>query len=162
MQILGVDPSTTSTGYGIIQNTEKGIKLVTFGTIKTPAKQNFHLRLKKIYDDLTLLIQEYKPEFVSLEDVFYSQNIKTALKIGHARGAVIIAAANQGIPVYEYSPREIKQSVTGIGSAAKEQVQSMVQRLLHLDKPPAPFDASDALAIAICHLFRSKVIVNLR
>ncbi len=155
MRILGIDPSTTNTGYGVVDVQDHKLTLVDFGVIRTSAKQHFHLRLKKIYDGLTDLITDRQPDVVSIEDIFYSRNPQVALKLGHARGAAILAAVNLSIDVAEYSPREVKQAVTGRGAAAKEQVQAMVQRLLHLDKPPTPLDASDALAIAICHVFRT-------
>lgn len=161
MRILGIDPSTTATGYGLIEVDGHNLKPVAFGVIRTDAKQHLHQRLKKIHDELVLVIQEYKPDVVALEDVFYSRNIKVALQIGQARGAAIIAAVNHGLSVHEYAPREVKQSVTGIGSASKEQVQQMVQRLLHLKEPPSPLDVSDALGIAICHLFRTQKKVSL-
>lgn len=161
MRILGVDPSLTATGYGVVDVVGNRVQALTYGVIRTNAKHPLPERLKKIYDGVRTVIEQDHPQYVSMEDVFYSSNIKVALKLGYARGAVFLAAANLGIPVAEYAPREIKQAITGIGSASKEQVQAMVQRLLRLSELPAPLDASDALAIALCHLFRNNFKLTL-
>lgn len=159
MRILGVDPGTVVTGFGILQKDGTGYEVIDFGCVKLSPKEDFPNRLKKIYDELSLVIDRYQPDEFAIEDLFYAENAKVALKMGHARGVAILAAVNHQIPTSEYSPREIKQAVVGNGGASKEQVQRMIQQLLKLQQPPEPIDASDALAVAICHLHRveSKV-----
>ncbi|OQY28513.1 MAG: crossover junction endodeoxyribonuclease RuvC [Candidatus Cloacimonetes bacterium 4572_55] len=160
MIVLGIDPGTVVTGYGLIKLEDNLVRPIHFGVIRMKSKSHLHTRLKKIYDELTKIIQANKPEAVALEGVFYSRNVKTALHIGHARGAAILAAENYGIHVHEYSPRQVKQAVTGKGAASKEQVQLMTQRLLHMSDPPTPLDTSDALAIAICHLIKTEKCIR--
>ncbi|MFQ5675255.1 MAG: crossover junction endodeoxyribonuclease RuvC [bacterium] len=154
MRILGVDPGTVVTGYGILETNEDGLKTLDFGGVKLAPKDSFPIRLKKIYDGLSTVIERYNPDHFAIEDLFYAENAKVALKMGHARGVAILAAVNHQIPTAEYSPREIKQSVVGNGGASKEQVQRMIQQLLSLRDLPEPIDAADALAVAICHLHR--------
>lgn len=154
MRILGVDPGTVVTGFGILQKDGTGYEVIDFGCVKLSPKEDFPNRLKKIYDELSLVIDRYQPDEFAIEDLFYAENAKVALKMGHARGVAILAAVNHQIPTSEYSPREIKQAVVGNGGASKEQVQRMIQQLLKLQQPPEPIDASDALAVAICHLHR--------
>jgi len=157
MIVLGVDPGTAVTGYGIIQCGRPNLYLLGTGFIQTDKTLPFALRLKKIYDSLINVILQYKPEQLALEEAFYSRNVKTALQIGHVRGVVLLAAANHGVQAVEYAPRQVKQAVTGNGNAAKIQVQSMVQKILMLDQLPQPFDIADALAIAICHCHRIQL-----
>ena len=154
MIILGIDPGTAVTGFGVIEVISNKLKLVDFGIIKTDRKHKLPIKLKTIYDGISEIIATHKPDYMAIEDVFYSENVKTALVIGHARGVSILAAINKEIPVGEYSPREVKQSVVGNGAAAKEQVAYMVKKILNLDGTPKPLDASDALGIAICHFNR--------
>lgn len=154
MIILGIDPGTAVTGFGVIEVISNKLKLVDFGIIKTDRKHKLPIKLKTIYDGISEIIATHKPDYMAIEDVFYSENVKTALVIGHARGVSILAAINREIPVGEYSPREVKQSVVGNGAAAKEQVAYMVKKILNLDGTPKPLDASDALGIAICHYNR--------
>lgn len=154
MLVLGVDPGTMVTGYGLVRCEHPDLYLVGTGCIKTNKRLPFAARLLKIFEDLTKVISEYKPDHFALEEVFYSRNVKTALQIGHVRGVALLAASKNNIEPVEYSPREVKQAVTGNGGASKEQVQFMVQRILKLDSPPSPFDVSDALALAICHCHR--------
>ncbi|MCG8605589.1 crossover junction endodeoxyribonuclease RuvC [bacterium] len=154
MRILGVDPGTLAVGFGVVDKNGSGCRAIDFGCIKISSKMAFPSRLKKIYDEISGIISEYQPAQFAVEDVFYAENVKVALKMGHARGVALLAAVNQAIPTAEYSPREIKQSVVGNGAASKEQVQRMLQHLLLLREPPKPFDASDALAVALCHSHR--------
>jgi crossover junction endodeoxyribonuclease RuvC len=151
MIVLGIDPGNTVTGYGFVKSTQTAQECLAFGTIRLKPHWEFHFRLKYIYDQVTLLILQHQPDAVAFEDIFYSRNIKAALQLGHARGAAMIAAINAEKSISIYSPKEIKQALTGNGAAAKEQVQMMVRRLLNLHHPIIPLDASDAMAIAICH-----------
>ncbi len=161
MLVLGIDPSTVATGYGLVELKNSMLRTVDYGVIRPPAAQHLHQRIKIIYDRVTEITSQVRPDAVAIEDLFYSRNIKVALSLGQARGAVILAAVNQGLPIFEYAPRTVKQAVTGSGSASKEQVQRMTQRLLNLAEPPQPLDASDALAIAICHLLKSRQKITL-
>jgi crossover junction endodeoxyribonuclease RuvC len=154
MIVLGIDPGNAITGYGLVQSTQNACECLAFGAIRLNSHWAFQFRLKTIYDRVSTLIQEYQPEAVAFEDIFYSRNIKAALQLGQARGAAMIAACNAEKLISIYSPREIKQALTGNGSAAKEQVRVMAQRLLRFNHPIEPLDASDALAIAICHANR--------
>ncbi len=159
MRILGVDPGTLVTGFGILEENGSGYKILDFGCVKLSSRDGFPKRLKKIYDELSIVIERHRPDEFAIEDLFYAENAKVALKMGHARGVAILAAVNHQIPTAEYSPREVKMAVVGNGGASKQQVQKMIQHLFKLREPPEPIDASDALAVAICHLHRleSKV-----
>ncbi|NIR51078.1 crossover junction endodeoxyribonuclease RuvC [candidate division KSB1 bacterium] len=156
MRILGVDPGTVVMGFGIVESSSNGCTSLDFGCLRLSSKEGFPTRLKKIYDQLSSVIVQYQPDEFAIEDLFYAQNVKSALNMGHARGVAILAAVNYQIPTSEYSPREIKQAVVGNGAASKEQVQSMVQRMLSLPHLPEPLDASDALAVALCHVHRME------
>ena len=156
MNILGIDPGLGTTGYGIISSINNSIKLVDFGTIKTSPKDNLSIRLKIIFDQISHLINTYSPSIFSIEEIFYSNNVKSSLLLGHARGVAIAAAAIQDIVIYEYSAKKIKQSLTGNGNAHKEQVKFMVSNLLKLKEAPKSNDASDALAIAICYFLQNR------
>ena len=157
MNILGIDPGLGTTGYGIISNINNEMELVDFGTIKTSPKDSLSKRLKIIFDNISELIIKYKPSIFSIEEIFYSNNVKSSLLLGHARGVAIAAAATNDIIVYEYSAKKIKQSLTGNGNAHKEQVKFMVKNLLKLQEAPKSNDASDALAIAICYILQNKL-----
>ncbi|MFQ5863596.1 MAG: crossover junction endodeoxyribonuclease RuvC [bacterium] len=152
MRILGVDPGTAVTGFGVLEQTKNDYSVVDYGCIQLSSQKHFPKRLQIIYEEISGVINQYKPDEFAIEDLFYAENAKVALRMGHARGVALLAAVNHQIPTSEYSPREIKQSVVGNGAASKEQVQRMVQQLLRLNQIPEPFDASDALAVAICHL----------
>ncbi len=157
MRVLGVDPGTLTSGYGIVAEEDHKLFHVASGGISPSAKQPFPKRLKKIYEELEKIIGKYHPHAVVIEDLFVSKNIKSALKLGHARGVAILAAMNAGLPVFEYAPLEVKQAVVGNGKADKKQVQLMVKTLLDLPKVPHPADAADALAAAICHIHSSRL-----
>ncbi len=155
MMSLGVDPGIQHTGYAVLFFQSEQFEILKFGLIDTDKFDIFALRLKKIYDGLCEIIKQYKIDSMSLEEIFYSRNIKVALKMGHARGVALLAAANHQIPVAEYSAREVKMSVTGNGNASKYQVQQMIGRLLQLPTIPAIFDVTDAMAVAYCHSRRA-------
>jgi len=152
MRVLGIDPGTVTSGYGLVDGSGGKLGFVAAGGITTSAKLTFPERLKRIYDGLDGVMEEHNPDAVALESVFFAKNVQSALKLGHARGVAVLAAVNRGIPVFEYSALQIKQSVVGYGAAEKPQVQKMVKALLNLKELPKPHDASDALAAAICHI----------
>lgn len=151
MIILGIDPGIAIVGYGIIQCKGNNFKVMDYGAITTDSKMIFPERLKKVYDELTDIIIKYKPDDFAIEELFHNKNAKTVMKVGQARGVEILAAINQNIPIYEYTPLQIKQAVVGYGRAEKHQVQQMVKLLLNLDEIPKPDDVADALAVAITH-----------
>ena len=157
MRVLGIDPGTLTSGYGIVAEEDHKLFHVVSGGISPSAKQPFPKRLKKIYEEIEKIIEKHRPHVVVVEDLFVSKNIKSALKLGHARGVAVLAAMNAGLPVFEYSPLEVKQAVVGNGKAEKKQVQMMVKALLELQKAPHPADAADALAAAICHIHSSRL-----
>lgn len=150
MKILGIDPGSRITGYGIV--TKEGNRLIHVdnGAIFTDSAKDFPQRLRKIYDGLTEVIGQYRPDMVAIENIFFSTNVQSALKLGQARGAAIVAGVNAGLPVYEYTALQVKQAVVGYGKADKGQVQKMLKALLNLPET-AQADASDALAVAVCH-----------
>ncbi len=151
MLVLGIDPGSLVTGYGLVEKNQNEITCIHAGIISSSSKLPFYERIHKIFLSITDIMDRYRPEEMAIEDVFFAKNVKSALKIGHARGAVLIAAVQCGIRVFEYTPLEIKKSVVGYGRATKEQVRSMVQIILRLETQPG-LDTSDALATAICHL----------
>lgn len=157
MKVMGIDPGTLTSGYGIVTEEDHKLFHVVSGGISPSANQPFPKRLKKIYEELEKVIDAYRPHVVVVEDLFVSNNIRSALKLGHARGVAILAAMNAGLPVFEYAPTEVKQAVVGNGKAEKKQVQIMVKTLLDLAKAPHPADAADALAAAICHIHSSRL-----
>ena len=156
--ILGIDPGSMATGYGIIRSRAGGgdISYVSCGVIRTNAGMSFISRLKTIYDGVEKVISEFQPKVVAVEEVFVSRNVQAALKLGHARAAAVMAALNRGLLVYEYTPLEIKKAVAGYGRAEKGQVQKMVSMILSLSRIP-PKDASDALAVAVCHAHSQRL-----
>ena len=157
LTILGIDPGLNITGYGIIRIAEDNKpRLFTYGHIHTNANKKLSERLYKIHQELSLVIEKYAPDEIAIENIFYAENVKTAIIMGHARGAAIIAAMKHGVDVDEYSPREVKMSVVGTGGAVKSQVNFMVRNLLQIRDQIEPDDASDALAVAICHWHRVK------
>ncbi len=155
MRVMGIDPGSVVTGYGIVDFDEE-VRLVEYGCIRLKAKSDFTCRLKEIYIRVQDLLNQYNPDCVAFEDIFYGHNVKSAIQLGHARGAAVVSAAIAELPVSYYSPREVKQAITGFGGASKEQVQKMVQNILQVTETISPLDASDALGIAICHAFRYK------
>lgn len=157
MLVLGIDPGTAITGYGLVREDEQGLALVTCGTISTPAGEPLSLRLQTIYRGLAALIEQYRPDQVAVEELFFSRNARTALAVGHARGVTLLALADAGVPLFEYKPLEVKQAITGYGGADKRQVQEMVRMLLNLDSIPKPDDAADAVAVAVCHVHSARM-----
>ena len=157
MKVLGIDPGLGTTGFGLISSTNDKFNLIDFGTIKTSTKDSLSNRLKIIFENITALIDEHNPTVFSIEEIFYSNNVKSSLLLGHARGAAITAAATKNILIYEYSAKKVKQSLTGNGNAHKDQVKFMVKNLLKLKTPPKSNDSSDALAIALCYTLQSKI-----
>jgi crossover junction endodeoxyribonuclease RuvC len=156
--VLGVDPGTALTGYGVINENESGLNLFTCGVISTEAGQPLSIRLQRIYRGLSALIAQHRPMSVAVEQIFFCKNVRTALAVGQARGVVLLAAADAGLPVYEYTPLQVKQAVVGYGRASKSQVQEMVRLLLGLDVVPSPDDAADAVAVAVCHLHSARLM----
>lgn len=151
MRILGLDPGTASTGYGVVDALEGDLAAVTYGVIRTNANERDARRLQQIYEAVNGLIASYKPEAAAVEQVFFGRNVTTAITVGQARGVLLLALENAGIPIAEYSPPKIKETIVGYGNADKAQMQMMVRHLLHLDKTPQPDDAADGLAVAITH-----------
>ncbi len=152
MKVLGVDPGTAATGYGVVVRKDGGaVSLVECGVIRTQASDVLALRLRDIFEGIAELVERHEPDVVAIEDVFYGRNVRTTVVLGHARAAVMLAAALRDVPVSEYSPSEVKNAVVGAGRADKAQVQYMVQRLLRLKEPPRPHDAADGVAVALCH-----------
>ena len=151
MTVLGIDPGTAACGFGIVQGKGNRLRAVEFGWWQTSAKQRPELRLKTIFDGVTDLIEQFNPRAVAIEESFVGVDARTALSVGQARGAVLVAAASLGVECTEYAPSRVKQAVCGYGRAEKAQVQRMVQAILHLDAPPTPDHAADALAVGICH-----------
>lgn len=158
MVVLGVDPGIALCGFGVVEEGEGGeLRLLDHGVIATPAGLPLAERLRCIHEGLTRLLARYRPTAVAVEELFFARNARTALSVGQARGVALLAAAQAGAPVYEYTPRQVKQAVVGYGSAPKAQVQEMVRLVLGLEAAPEPDDAADAVAIAICHLHSARL-----
>jgi len=155
--VLGIDPGTAITGYGVVGEVQGELQPLAFGVIKTPADQPLPRRLQLIYRAVSDLAKEWKPTAAAVEELFFSRNVRTAMSVGHARGVTLLALADAGLDAAEYTPLAIKQAVTGYGNADKAQMQEMVRLLLRLDKVPRPDDAADALAVAICHLHSARL-----
>jgi len=157
MLVLGIDPGTATTGYGLVKQTSDGsLVAVAYGAILTPKELPMPERLEKLFQELNQIILLHRPDSSAVEKLFFQKNVKTAISVGQGRGVVLLALAQARLPIGEYTPNEIKQSVTGYGSADKRQMQEMVRMLLELPKRPQPDDAADALAVAICHLHNSR------
>jgi crossover junction endodeoxyribonuclease RuvC len=159
MLVIGIDPGTAITGYGLLRQVEESEELFVedFGVIRTPGKLDMAERLFLLHSKLSDIVSFHRPDSAAVEKLFFQKNVKTAISVGQGRGVAILALAQAKLPVFEYSPLEVKLAVAGYGGADKSQIQQMVQILLHLDDPPQPDDAADALAIAICHLHSSKI-----
>jgi len=152
MRILGIDPGTIAMGYGVVESRDDEITLVDYGVLTTPARSPIGERLSYLYNKLMEIISKSQPDTVAIEQPFMAKNVKSALAIGRAQAVAILAAANKGIPAYEYTPTQIKQRVANYGASSKEQIQEMVRLQLGLSQAPQPSDAADALAVALCHL----------
>ena len=157
MKVFGIDPGSARTGYGCVESDGTRHRLIVCGAITIPAANPFPEKLKIIHVELGLLLARHQPDCIAIENLFHAVNARSALKLGHARGVAMLAAVEAGIPIVEYTPAEVKQSIVGYGRAEKGQVQSMIQLLLGLTARPSPFDASDALAIAVCHLHKMNL-----
>ncbi|MEI8072757.1 MAG: crossover junction endodeoxyribonuclease RuvC [Candidatus Saccharibacteria bacterium] len=149
-KILGIDPGTATTGFGVITKSSGKLEAVDYGVISTPKELEMPRRLQIIFDDLQEIINKHNPDIVAIEQLFFARNVTTAITVGQSRGVILLAMQIKGIKITEFTPLQVKQSVTGYGQATKKQVQSMVQKILKLDTIPKPDDAADALAIAIC------------
>ncbi|MBQ0067871.1 MAG: crossover junction endodeoxyribonuclease RuvC [Phascolarctobacterium sp.] len=150
MLVLGIDPGTAICGYAVVEQLGNKIHAVQYGAVLTDKDEKPELRLKKIYEEISALIDHYKPDLMSIEKLFFKQNITTGIPVGQARGVILLAASNQGLPILEFAPSEIKKNVVGTGAATKEQVTYMVQHLLNIKEKPKPDDVADALAAALC------------
>jgi crossover junction endodeoxyribonuclease RuvC len=151
MRILGIDPGYGITGFGLIDAQRSNFKLLGCGAITTPPNTDFPWRLEVIYNDMTQLLQQAKPDVVAIEELFFGQNVTTGINVAQSRGVILLAIRQAGVPIFEYKPAQVKQSVVGYGNATKHQVQDMTKRLLKLQASPKPDDAADAIAIALCH-----------
>ena len=151
MLISGIDPGYATTGFGVVQAAHGEYRLVNYGTITTPAALPFPERLKMLYEDMMELLRTVKPDAVAVEELFWGHNVTTGIGVSHGRGVILLAIAQYGTPLYEYTPNQVKQSVVGFGAAEKRQVMDMTRRLLKMEKVARPDDAADAIAIALCH-----------
>lgn len=157
MRIIGIDPGIAIVGFGIIEKRGNRLVPIQYGCLRTKANEREALRLKQIYDAMTELIERYQPDEMAIEKIFFNRNVTTAFSVGQARGVIVLSAEQASIPVYEYTPLEVKQAVVGYGQAEKKQVQEMVKLLLGLSAPPKPDDAADALGIAITRAHSSQI-----
>jgi crossover junction endodeoxyribonuclease RuvC len=162
VRIFGIDPGSDRTGYGCVESSGSRHRLVICGSLSAPSRATFPDKLKHIHAGLAALLARHRPDCVAVEDIFHARNVRSALKLGHARGVVLLAASEAGLAVVEYSPAEIKRAVVGYGRAEKHQVQQMVKLLLGLEAAPAPHDVADALAVAVCHLHSVAGVVAQR
>lgn len=162
MIILGIDPGVAITGYGVISHEGNRFKVIEYGAVLTESDMELPQRLVKINDGITEIIKRVKPDAAAVEELFFNKNIKTALTVGHGRGVAILAAAVQRLPVYEYTPLQVKQAVVGYGRAEKSQIQQMVKTLLNLSGIPKPDDVADALAVAICHAHSAVLMEKIK
>lgn len=151
MRILGIDPGYATIGFGIVDSERGKYQLIQCGVITTPAHTSLSSRLLQIYDDMLQLIELFRPDAVSIEELFFNTNITTGIAVAHGRGVILLACEKSGIKIYEYTPLQVKQAVVGYGRAEKKQVMDMVKRICQLPAPPKPDDAADAVALALCH-----------
>lgn len=151
MRILGIDPGYAIVGWGLVEVAANRFQTVDYGAITTNAGEEFSRRLAEIYDDMTTLLTAHRPDALAIEKLFFNTNTTTAIMVAEARGCILLAARKAGVPIYEYTPLQVKQAVTGYGRAEKKQIQEMTRVLLRLDHIPKPDDTADALALAICH-----------
>ncbi len=156
MTILGIDPGYATVGYGVLETNGRQMISRGYGIISTEAGKTLEIRLKEIYEDMLVLIDTYHPDCMSVEELFFNTNITTGIAVGHARGVILLAGAMRAVPIYEYTPLQVKQAVVGYGRAEKKQVMEMTRIMLGFDKMPRPDDAADALALAICHAHSSS------
>ena len=156
MRVLGIDPGSETTGWGVVEGDARRYKALDFGTVRANPRERFSARLLKISSGVEALIEKFRPDVCAVEEAFFAANAKTALKLGHVRGVVLFAAERAGVEIVEYAPRLVKQVVVGYGAAEKHQTQEMVRVLLRLKAPPQPYDAADALALAVCHFHHAN------
>lgn len=159
-KILGIDPGFATIGFGLIAAEGGAVQMLRYGAITTPAGMEFSQRLQLIYDDMTELLQIVRPDAVSVEELFFNTNITTGIQVAHGRGVILLACVKYGVPIFEYTPLQVKQAVAGYGRAEKRQVMDMTRRLLHLEKLPRPDDAADGLALALCHARSSTSLLS--
>lgn len=159
MRIFGIDPGIATVGYGVVDYAENKFRLVEYGAVTTPPKIDLPIRLEGIFDELSKLLKKHAPDAVSVEELFFNTNVTTGIAVAHGRGVILLAAKKSGYPVFEYTPLQVKQAVTGYGRAEKAQVMEMVRMFLNLQKVPRPDDAADALALAICHAHSSRSVM---
>ena len=155
MIIFGIDPGSERTGYGCVESDGRRHRLITCGALSAPPRSAFPERLQTIHTGLVALLAECRPDCVAIENIFHAKNVRSALRLGHARGVALLAASSAGVPIAEYTPAEIKRAVVGFGRAEKPQIAQMVKVMLGLEAPPSPHDAADAIAVAICHIHGS-------
>lgn len=160
MIILGIDPGVATIGFGVIEASRQKNTLIQYGTITTPPGIPLSSRLLQISNDMEELIHTFHPDEMAIEELFFNTNITTGIAVAHGRGVILLAAEKLGVPIFEYTPMQVKQAVVGFGKAEKKQVMLMTQRLLHMKKLPRPDDAADALAIAICHSRAATSLLN--
>lgn len=151
MMILGIDPGYGTTGFGLVYADRGTLQLMQYGVVTTPASKPLSERLVMLYDDISALVRQLKPDAVAVEELFWGHNVTTGIGVSHGRGVILLAVAKAGVPVFEYTPMQVKQAVVGYGKAEKRQVMEMTKRLLKMDKVARPDDAADAIAIALCH-----------
>lgn len=162
MRIIGIDPGIAIAGYGVLEQRGNRLLLLDYGCIRTEANLSVPARLKRIYDEMGYLYRQYKPDVTAVEKLFFNRNVTTAFTVGQARGVILLASEEAGVPVTEYTPLQVKMAVVGYGQAEKRQVQEMVRLLLSLSEIPKPDDAADALAVAICQAHSSTVLNRLK
>lgn len=162
MRILGIDPGIAIVGFGVVDSAGGRQSLVNYGVVTTPAKTSLSSRLDRIYTDIKELIGTFNPDIIAIEELFFNTNITTGISVAHGRGVILLACYQSGVPVFEYTPLQVKQAVVGYGRADKKQVIDMVRRLLKMNTAPKPDDAADALAIALCHARSSTSMLNLK
>ena len=160
MKILGIDPGYGITGFGLVEAQRGQYRLLNCGAITTPAGMDFSARLEIIYEDMRQLLQVAQPDVVAIEELFFGQNVTTGIGVAQSRGVILLAIRQAGLEVYAYKPMQVKQAVVGYGNATKHQVMDMTRRLLHLNAPPKPDDAADAVAIALCHARSSTSLLG--
>ena len=160
MRILGIDPGIATIGFGVVDSEKNRQRLVQCGVISTPAHTSLSSRLEQIYDDMGELLTLFRPDAVSIEELFFNTTITTGIAVAHGRGVILLACRKAGVAVFEYTPLQVKQAVAGYGRAEKKQVMEMVRRLCNLQTPPKPDDAADAVALALCHARSATSLLN--
>ena len=160
MRILGIDPGIATVGFGVIESEKNQSRLLKCGVISTPAHTSLSSRLEQIYSDMCDLLEIFKPDAVSVEELFFNTNITTGIAVAHGRGVILLACQKAGVKIYEYTPLQVKQAVVGYGRAEKKQVMDMVRRICNLPAPPKPDDAADAVALALCHARSATSLLN--